>query len=40
MKLKCIVVDDEPLAVEKLSGYIARVPFLELQASFTSGMDA
>mgnify|MGYP001176968734 CR=1 FL=1 len=40
MKLKCIVVDDEPLAVEKLTGYIARVPFLELQASFTSGMDA
>ncbi|HBG70527.1 MAG: hypothetical protein A2W93_03670 [Bacteroidetes bacterium GWF2_43_63] len=40
MKLKCIVVDDEPLAVEKLSGYISRVPFLELQASFTSGMDA
>lgn len=40
MKLKCIVVDDEPLAVEKLSGYIARVPFLELQASFTSGMEA
>ncbi|HPB01727.1 MAG: LytR/AlgR family response regulator transcription factor [Bacteroidales bacterium] len=40
MKLKCIVVDDEPLAVEKMSAYIARVPFLELQASFTSGMDA
>jgi len=40
MKLKCIVVDDEPLAVEKLNGYIARVPFLELRASFTSGMDA
>ena len=40
MKLKCIVVDDEPLAVEKLSGYIARIPFLELQSSFTSGMDA
>lgn len=40
MKLKCIVVDDEPLAVEKLSGYIAKVPFLELQQSFLSGIDA
>ena len=40
MKLKCIVIDDEPLAVEKLSGYVARIPFLELQSAFTSGMEA
>ncbi len=40
MKLKCIVVDDEPLAVEKLTGYIAKVPFLDMQQSFLNGIDA
>lgn len=38
--LRCIVVDDEPLAVEKLSAYVEKVPFLELQQSFTNGLDA
>ena len=33
-KLRCIVVDDEPLAVKMLEGFIARTPFLELSASF------
>ena len=33
-KLRCIVVDDEPLAVKMLEGFIARTPFLELAASF------
>lgn len=33
-KLNCIVVDDEPLAVKMLEGYIARTPFLELAVSF------
>lgn len=32
--LRCIVVDDEPLAVKMLEGYIARTPELELLASF------
>ena len=33
-KLRCIVVDDEPLAVKMLEGYIARTPDVELLASF------
>lgn len=33
-KLRCIVVDDEPLAVKMLENYISRTPFLELEASF------
>ena len=33
-KLRCIVVDDEPLAVKMLEGYIGRTPDLELLASF------
>ena len=33
-KLRYIVVDDEPLAVKMLEGFVARTPFLELAASF------
>jgi DNA-binding LytR/AlgR family response regulator len=35
MNLKCIVVDDEPLAVRMIENYISRTPFLDLEASFT-----
>ena len=31
--IKCIAIDDEPLALEQLVGYISRVPFLQLIAS-------
>ena len=31
--MRCIAVDDEPLALKKLTGYISRVPFLKLIAS-------
>lgn len=33
-KIKCIIVEDEPLATKVLSDYISQVPFLELQGSF------
>src|SRR5258706_476573 len=39
-KLKCIVVEDEPLARQILAGYISRVPFLELQGSFEDAIEA
>jgi DNA-binding LytR/AlgR family response regulator len=32
-KIKCIIIEDEPLAAKILTDYILRVPFLELQAS-------
>lgn len=32
--LRCIIVDDEPLAVKMLEGFVERTPFLELAASF------
>ena len=32
-KIKCIIVEDEPLAVKVLSDYILQVPFLELQTT-------
>jgi DNA-binding LytR/AlgR family response regulator len=39
-KIKCIIVEDEPLAVKVLSDYISQVPFLELQASFKDAILA
>lgn len=30
--IKCIIVDDEPLAIELLADYISKVPFLSLEA--------
>ena len=40
MKIKCIAIDDEPLALEKLVDYIGQVPFFELLGSFENGLDA
>ena len=39
-KLKCIIVEDEPLAVKVLSDYISQVPFLELQGTFKDAILA
>ena len=30
MKINCIAIDDEPLALKKISGFIARVEYLNL----------
>jgi DNA-binding LytR/AlgR family response regulator len=40
MRLSCIVVDDEPLAIDQMAEYISKVPFLEFKASFQRGLDA
>ena len=39
-KISCIVVDDEPLAVEMLAGYVCRTPSLELAGSYTDPVQA
>ena len=39
-KIKCIIVEDEPLAVKVLADYIAQVPFLQLEASFKDAILA
>lgn len=39
-KLKCIVVEDEPLARQVLEGYISRVSFLELQGAYEDAIGA
>jgi DNA-binding LytR/AlgR family response regulator len=40
MKLRCLVVDDEPLAVEVLESYIERIPFLHLEKVCDSAVHA
>src|SRR6478672_318570 len=40
MKIKCIVVEDEPLAMERTSGYINKILMLELLRGFDNAMDA
>lgn len=39
-KIKCIIIEDEPLAVKILSDYVLQVPFLELQATFKDAIRA
>lgn len=38
--IKCIIIEDEPLAVKVLSDYISQVPFLELQGTFKDAILA
>lgn len=38
--IKCIAIDDEPLALEQLRMYIARIPFLELVAVCQDAFEA
>ena len=40
MILKCCIIDDEPLAIELLESYVKKTPFLQLEASFTSAVQA
>ncbi len=39
-KIRCIIVEDEPLAIKVLSDYISDVPFLELQGTFKDAILA
>lgn len=40
MTLNCIAVDDEPLALNLITGYIRQTPFLSLKGSYSSAMEA
>jgi two-component system LytT family response regulator len=40
MTLCCIAVDDEPLSLAKIEGFIGRIPYLKLVSSFNSALDA
>ena len=38
--MRCIAIDDEPLALRQISSYISKIPFLELAATFRSAVVA
>ena len=38
--LKCLIVDDEPPAIRLLEKYVARINFLEVEATTTSSIQA
>ncbi len=38
--MKCIIVEDEPLALERTKGYVEKLPFLKLLATFDNDVDA
>ena len=39
-EIKCIIVEDEPLAVKILADYISQVPFLQLRGTFKDAILA
>lgn len=39
-KIKCIIVDDEPLAISLLESYVQKIPFLELVFSTENPIEA
>jgi response regulator of citrate/malate metabolism len=39
-EIKCIIIEDEPLAVKILSDYVSQTPFLELQGTFKDAILA
>lgn len=40
MKLRCIIVDDEPLAAGLLKSYAEQIPFLSLEGVFHNALEA
>jgi two-component system, LytTR family, response regulator LytT len=38
--IRCIAIDDEPLALRQIAGYIEKTPFLELAGSYDSALTA
>ena len=40
MMIRCLAIDDEPLALQQIVAYINKVPFLELAAQCQSALEA
>ena len=38
-KISCIIIEDEPLALERAKGYIEKIPFLNLLCFFDNALD-
>jgi DNA-binding LytR/AlgR family response regulator len=39
MKINCIAIDDEPLALDIIKAYCAKLPFLNLVGTFSNALD-
>jgi len=40
MKISCVAIDDEPLALDIIKDYTQKVPFLQLQATFDNAVES
>lgn len=40
MTINCILIEDEPLALERVKEFVGKVPFLTLLQSFDNGIEA
>lgn len=40
MIIECIIVEDEPLALERIKGYVQKISYLNLIGEFNNGVDA
>lgn len=38
--MRCIAIDDEPRALDVISNYASRIPFISLEAMYTNAMEA
>ncbi len=39
MKINCIAIDDEPLALDIIKAYCSKIPFLNLEGTFSNAID-
>ncbi len=39
-RIRCLLIDDEPIALEKMCNYVAKIPYLELVAACDNHNDA
>jgi two-component system LytT family response regulator len=40
MKIKCLAIDDEPLALEIISDYVSKIAYLDLVMTFDNALDS
>lgn len=40
MAINCIIIEDEPLALERTEGFVLKLPFLKLSSSFDNAISA
>jgi hypothetical protein len=40
MQINCIAIDDEPLALSKIEGFISKIPELKLLRTFDNAIEA